>query len=70
MRTVIAALLFLLTTGCGGREPAPSKPALTQREKDSILAASKVPGAPAVRSAIRAADSASGREHITDTLSP
>jgi len=41
---------------------------LTQRQKDSILANSKIPGARGVGSALRASDSVSARVQRSDSL--
>ena len=41
---------------------------LTERQKDSILANSKIPGAHAVGNAMRAADSTNARVLRTDTV--
>ena len=41
---------------------------LTERQKDSILAGSTIPGARGVGSAMRAADSMSARIHQSDTV--
>ncbi|HEY8196307.1 MAG TPA: hypothetical protein VIG04_04985 [Gemmatimonadales bacterium] len=40
----------------------------TQRERDSVLGASKLPGAAGVRGALRAADSASARNARLDSV--
>ena len=69
-------LLFggLLCASCG--KPASDDAAatqgdtLTQRQRDSILAGSRIPGARAVGTAHNAADSASARVQITDTIGP
>ncbi|HEV8304037.1 MAG TPA: hypothetical protein VGQ25_03665 [Gemmatimonadales bacterium] len=59
-------VLLLLTLACGGGSNGGSqqtvdRDTLTQRQKDSILAQSKIPGARAVRNAMTAADSTSAR---------
>jgi hypothetical protein len=45
----------------GGSQQAVNRDTLTQRQKDSILAKSKIPGARAVGNAMTAADSTSAR---------
>jgi len=48
--------------GCGsGKADQTARDTLTERQKDSILANSKIPNARAVGSAMRAADSTSAR---------
>ncbi len=47
----------------------PAKPPLTQREKDSIVGASRLPGASGVRGAQRVADSAAARRARADSIS-
>ena len=70
-RSLIAVLLLL--SACGGRSGAGGAAAgdtLTERQRDSILAKSQIPGASGVGSAMRAADSASARIRATDSVSP
>ena len=62
----LCVALTLLTLACGGSDSGGSQQAvnrdtLTQRQKDSILAQSKIPGARAVGNAMTAADSTSAR---------
>lgn len=59
-------LIASLATACGKDEPE-TKPVLTQRQKDSILAQSTIPGAKAVKHALRTADSASARQYGIDS---
>jgi hypothetical protein len=42
----------------------------TQRERDSVLGASKLPGAQGVRGALRASDSAAARNARLDSVGP
>jgi hypothetical protein len=58
-------VLLLLAAGCTPSED--QKPASTQRERDSVLGASKLPGAGGVRGALRAADSAAARNARFDS---
>ena len=62
---VIAAIAIGITA-CGKDEPD-TKRDLTQREKDSILGASQIPGAKAVKRAITSADSAAARQARLDS---
>jgi uncharacterized lipoprotein YmbA len=67
MRFVVAIAIVLLTA-CGTGKSEQSTDTLTQRQKDSILANSKLPNARAVGSAMRAADSVNVRVMRADTL--
>jgi hypothetical protein len=60
------ALLAAALVGCGRDETA-QKQELTQREKDSVFAGSRIPGARAVGKALRTADSATARQARIDT---
>jgi hypothetical protein len=64
MRLLI--LFFLLTAACTS-DSRQTRPA-TQRERDSVLGASKLPGAHGVRGALRAADSAAARNARLDSV--
>jgi hypothetical protein len=55
----------VILVGCG-KEP-PAKPELTQRQKDSVVAASRIPGAQGVGAAMRVADSAAARRARIDS---
>jgi len=55
--------------GCGsGKSDQTARDTLTERQKDSILANSKIPNARAVGSAMRAADSTSARVRQGDSV--
>lgn len=67
----VATLLALACDGgSGARDAAVSRDTLTQRQRDSILAQSSIPGAAGVGAAMRAADSTSARIQVTDTIAP
>ncbi len=72
MRPTIVTLLVLSLAGCGGGEnsdqQAVNRDTLTQRQKDSILAKSSIPGASNVGRAMRAADSTSAGAHRADSV--
>ena len=59
---IAGAALMLALAACGKDESAEHKPALTQREKDSVLANSTIPGASAVKKSMTVADSAAARQ--------
>ena len=64
MRWVV---FLLLLAGACTSESREARPA-TQRERDSVLGASKLPGAQGVRGALRAADSAAARNARLDSV--
>jgi len=78
MRLVVLVALVAACSGSSDNKPAQSaggqnRPAvnrdtLTQRQRDSILAQSRIPGARGVGSAMRAADSTSARVRAADTV--
>jgi len=60
--TSLAALLALLLIGCAEPPPDPAtRDSAQQRQHDSMLGASRLPGASGVRGALRVADSAAVR---------
>jgi len=74
MRARVLTIVLALLAACSGGKTAKSSAAetdsLTERQRDSILAQSRIPGASGVGSAMRAADSASARVRATDSVSP
>ena len=68
--SLIASLVLLAACGRSGGGGAAARDTLTERQRDSILAKSQIPGASGVGSAMRAADSASARVRATDSVSP
>lgn len=70
MRT-LTALLVAAAAACGGQAQSTNKvnrDTLTERQQDSILAKSSIPGASAVGKAMNAADSTSGRVQASDSV--
>ena len=63
-------LLLVGTVACSKSAPATDNSNLTERQKDSILAQSSIPGAQAVGKAMRVADSTSSEARATDTAAP
>ena len=63
---------LILLAACGGKpaRSAADTDSLTERQRDSILAQSRIPGASGVGRAMKAADSTSARIRATDTISP
>ena len=71
MRVIVAAGLLLLgACGSGGQSNANkvNRDTLTERQSDSILAKSSIPGASAVGKAMNAADSTSARVQASDSV--
>lgn len=71
-RTLLTALGLAAAFGCGAKSEPPknaiTSDTLTERQKDSILAQSRIPGASGVGKAMNAADSMSARIRTTDTI--
>ena len=66
--TLILCITCILATGCSASDHETSD-TLTQREKDSLIAESRLPGASGVRGAMTGADSAAARAARLDSLS-
>ena len=70
MRIGCAALL-LFVASCSTRETAANRrDTMTQRQKDSVLGQSGLPGASGITKARRAADSLKARQAQADSISP
>ena len=63
-----ASLVLILSCSTDSSKQSVNRDTLTQRQKDSILANSRIPGARGVGSALRASDSISARVGRTDSL--
>ncbi len=60
-----------LLAGCVADDPqANRRDTMTQRQKDSVLGQSGLPGAQGVTKALRAADSAKARQARQDSITP
>lgn len=72
MRARELTIGLILLAACGGKpaRSAADTDSLTERQRDSILAKSRIPGASGVGSALRAADSTNARIRATDSISP
>jgi len=69
VRVLIVALVLLAAAcGSGDSKQTVNRDTLTQRQKDSILANSRIPNARAVGRAMKAADSASMRALRADSV--
>jgi len=60
------ALLAVVSAGCA-KEDTDARATMTQREKDSLLARSPIPGAKAVGKSMTVADSATARMNRIDS---
>ena len=68
MRLVIVAAIMLAACSSGGSGSKVNRDTLTERQSDSILAKSSIPGASAVGKAMKAADTTSARVHASDSV--
>lgn len=69
MVRAILLVLSVFLTSCGGRgSEASGADTLTQRQRDSVLGASGLPGAQGVQKALQAADSAAARGARLDSI--
>ena len=69
-RTRVAMVgIFLLVVGCAEDTGGNRRDTMTQRQKDSVLAQSQLPGAAGVGKALNAADSAKARQARIDSAS-
>lgn len=65
------ALVALIAVGCARDETAANdRDTMTQRQRDSVLAQSELPGAAGVGKALSAADSIRARNARLDSLRP
>ncbi len=73
MRRIGLLLGLLVLAACGGGQEtqqgtAVRRDTLTRRQRDSIIGASRLPGAGGVRGALRAQDSAAARRARADSI--
>lgn len=68
MKSILPAVTIGFMVACGSGQSNQALDTLSQREKDSILANSKIPGARGVGSALRAADSTNAKVLRVDTV--
>ena len=60
--------LVALGLGCGGGTASDANEPLTERQRDSLIGASALPGAKGVQKAMAAADSAVARRALEDSI--
>jgi hypothetical protein len=65
-----AMLLCVLLVACGKAQPSgrAAGDTLTRRQRDSVLGASRLPGAQGIRGALRAQDTAAAQNARTDSI--
>ncbi len=69
MRTSVLLVLVTVLSGCATQETAANnRDTMTQRQKDSVLAQSGLPGARGVGMATAQADSAKARQARLDSI--
>jgi len=66
---VCATSAIMLTASCGQSDNKPAS-TLTKAQRDSVLAASQIPGASVVGRALEVSDSANARAQRTDNSAP
>ena len=66
--TVLASTVLLLVCAACRSEKDQAKRPATERERDSVLGASRLPGATGVRGALRAQDSAAAQNSRLDSV--
>jgi hypothetical protein len=70
----LALGVALIASACGsgrsGKAGSAARDTLTERQRDSILAGSRIPGARGVGAALRAADSTNARIRAADSVTP
>lgn len=62
----LAGLALFALAGCSSRSERPSNPPLTERQRDSVLARSGLPGAQVVGRALDVSDRAAARAARSD----
>ena len=68
MRRILAVVV--LATACSGAADPKKRPEMTQRQRDSAIGESRLPGAQGVRGALKAQDSAQARNTRLDSIDP
>jgi hypothetical protein len=64
---ILLAVLAFTFTACSTSETEDSRANLTERQKDSLIARSPIPGAKAVQKSLNVADSAAARQARLDS---
>jgi hypothetical protein len=66
-RSGLLAVALLLAAACSSTPDGGAKRPATERQRDSVIGASKLPGASGVRGALRVQDSAAARNARIDS---
>lgn len=69
MHRVLLASLCIVLGACASSEGGNNRDTMTQRQKDSVLGQSGLPGAQGVTKALRASDSVKSHETQVDSAS-
>jgi hypothetical protein len=64
---IVSLVVVILLSACSGEKPVAKKP-MTQRERDSAIGESRIPGAQGVKGALRAQDSIVARNNRLDSI--
>jgi hypothetical protein len=64
---LLLAVGVLMVSGCSSGHDQPRRSA-TERERDSAIGASRIPGAQGVRRALQASDSGNARRALEDSI--
>ena len=64
---VLVLISLVALAGCGGGEETPRQE-MSQRERDSVIGQSNLPGAQGVRGALEVTDSAAARRRLEDSI--
>jgi hypothetical protein len=67
MKIPMVVLFAVALSGCAA-EKTPAKREMTQRQRDSVIGASKIPGAQGVRGALRVQDADQARNRRLDSV--
>ena len=68
MRFAMMLVVLFLVSGCSGNSEESSRRTLSQRERDSILAETKLPGSSAIKKGYALSDSAHVRADRMENL--
>ena len=70
MKALSLCVVTTLLLGCSSDRPANNRDTMTQRQRDSVLAQSGLPGAQGVGRALSASDSVRARNAQVDSIQP
>jgi hypothetical protein len=70
MKALSLCVVATLLLGCSSDRPANNRDTMTQRQRDSVLAQSGLPGAQGVGRALSASDSVRARNAQLDSIQP